>query len=366
LRRLLKRLHQLIFNIYRRAELACFNLCALLLAETLHSAVTGAQIQSSSKLKNAIKKKNNPSKRYIYRSFPYGKSFSNGRKTIQSHLHLSVGFFYFRLTYFDFFNDSITRLLRTNKSRSKLVIDKPVFVLAYYNTHFGHCTGEILGTILFYSDLISEDASRKLLVPTLTQDTDSILSLFAKNKLLTINSELFLSHELILTNVVVLPLVHPHQNLNYLRQKLSTQYPYCVSLSPKRVFVTSLRPERIINITDVVAALREKNFYILAMVDFGVIENTTIKNADLLLIEDGSLGHLALMHRDKKYFVLSPARDFDYSPADFFGGYVFNEFHSYLRQEIPCEVVSTDKHIMSSRIVVDINSVLHMINESEF
>lgn len=361
---LLTYLHRFALKIWSRAELKYLSLYAALLGERLHQAVTGAPIRSLSELKQAIQNKRRKWKRYSYLSFPYGKSFANGKKTLQTHLHVSVGFIRLRLSYFDFFNRAIDRLIRINIPKKKLTVKEPVFALSYYNTHFGHCTGEILGSILFYADLISDGSPRKLLMPKLGKDTDRIVSLFANDKVLRIEPELFLEFELVFLDIVILPLMHPHQNLNYLHQKLSTAYPY-MELVSQRVFVTSLRPERIANIENLVAALRTKNFCILSSVDFGALENSIIKNADMLLIEDGSLSHLALMHRTNKYFVLSPARHYDYTPAEFFGGYVFNEFHSYLREEIPCEIVHTDKHIMSSKLVVDIDAVLTIVDAKQ-
>jgi hypothetical protein len=262
------------------------------------------------------------------------------------------------LTYFPCFDQAVDEFIRKNLSNKTKILDEEIFVLPYYNIHFGHLTGELLGSILAYANYIPDDCGRKILMPTPGYDLMGIIKDTKQvKKFKFLDPSLFLNNTVVLSDAKILPVLHPIQNLNLLHNFLCTYYPYVRCDQKRKVFVTSRRVSRISNIMELINFLENDGFEIMSGVDFGIEQISTIKNAHVLLCEDGSLSHLALMHRNESYFSLSPDHRNRYSECEYVGGYVFNEYHHLLRREIPCRIIATDKHVMSSQIFVDLNQL---------
>jgi len=362
---LMRYLMRLIKNFPSVLILNVSSLILKLTGEELNNALGEAPIRSLQFMKNALKLNHSKPKRYSILSFPYGKSFNNF-KTIQAHLHRKIGFLNLRVSRHKYFDTAVRRFILENKPPLKRIIENPVYTLPYYNTHFGHCTGELLGSIIYWGEEVNVSRARKLLIPNMGRDIQHVISSVMNTDYLdVIEPDIFLNFELILKDAIILPLIHPHQNLNFLRQKLTLNYPYDSNIKLKKVFVTSMRSERISNIFQVQQTLIEFGFTILSGYEFGITENSVIRNAEILIIEDASLSHLAIMHRCKPYFVLSPTRSRDYNAGEYFGGYIFNEVDPFLRIEVPCETITSQKHVMSSQLIVDIDQLLQVVCAAE-
>ena len=358
---------KLIF-LTRRAEIAISLLLRKiifwLLGQAVYGGITAAPILQAKEIEKSVAGCSGGRKKYFLVSFPYGEKFRGGVKTIQSHLHCKLVGCLVRLTYFPCFDYAVGEFIRENLSNKKTkIIDEPVYVLPYYNTHFGHLTGELLGSILTYAHYITDDYNRKILMPDPGAEVVGIIKDTGQAaKFKFADPSFFLNNIVVLSDAKILPVSHPVQNVNLLHNFLVAYYPY-VSNAPKpKVFITSRRESRISNINELVEFLQNQGFEIMSGGDFGVEQNSKIRNALVLICEDGSLSHLALMHRGENYFTFSPDHRNRYSEGEYVGGYVFNEYHHLLRREIPCRIISTDKHIISSQIFVDITQLQSVLS----
>ena len=175
-------------------------------------------------------------------------------------------------------------------------MDEPVFLLPYYATHFGHYTGEILGLLPLYAKLIKEMSlvgKRKLVYIEGDEDSQLMLSSFHLDDCcLKISPQMALDHTLIFPDAILLPLMHPWQNISFLKNSLSTHFPY-IPTSTKKVFLTSYRTERITNLEELLEYFKLNNFEV---VDARNCDALTIKNCtDVLICEDGSISHMPLI-----------------------------------------------------------------------
>jgi hypothetical protein len=344
---------------YFKIRFAIYQYFMKILGENVYTTVINAPILSNELLKRSLKNKNHLQNKYSFLSCPAGDMHTE-QQPLQTYLHRSFGPCKFRLSYSEFFDQGIRRLIKIPVK--KLIISEPVYALPYYNTQFGHFTGELLGLIFYYLDLINPSHNRKLLIPNAGHYIDSLISQLSESYFIRIDSAVFLTTEVYLKDVIILPIVHPYQNLSFLKQKLSTTFPYIKPEFSGRVFVTSNRKERISNIEEVISVLKENKFEILSGRNFSNLENSKIKFAEILLIEDGSLSHLAIMHRDKKYYKLSSAIFNEYSPLEYFGGCVFTEFDTYYCENIMCNFTPyAKKHILTFQLHVDIQHMLKTI-----
>lgn len=301
--------------------------------------------------------------KYAVKGVEYGQRFAGSVTVFSSVFRGFFSGFYLRASCFRFFDKDISLMHRGWKSR-QFVIEEPVFLLPYYNSHFGHFTGEFLGMIGLYSHFIGKNKGRRLLYFAPSDVVVGMMNLVCdKDAVLALDAEDVLIGDIFVKDGVLLPLCHPWQGLLWLRNYLDLSGFYDKRVGGKRVFLTSMRSERIINIEEVVSVLLGEGFVVMTPMSIDVDSYSVLRFARCLVTEDGSLSHLAVMHRRDPYFVLSPDHQFRYSPSEYFGGYVFNEIDFPRRQEIMCEVLETDKHIMSSRITVDVSVMMRVINQ---
>ena len=355
----LRRIFRRFIAIGKFIIIACKQLFLMSIGDKLHTPIF-SPIRSFSDLSKELD--SSVGRRYIIKSFRYGQEY--GCTPIQSHVFRSFLLVSLRVTYFRYFDRAVSRFIHSNKiSKEKLFLDDPVFILPYYNTQFGHYTGELLGQFLMYESLMKPNSERRLLIVRGCCDSDNYIDKFcSKNNVKYVESDLLLSNNLYLNNAVCLPLVHPWQGINFLKNKIIKSYVYSSDICPG-VFLTTSRRERIENIDDVILFFESKGFAVIKSQDtFSEESLSLIKNSDICVTEDGTISHFVLLHRSRNYYTLSPASP-DYSRPEYFGGYVFNEFDIPRRIPVECEIVSiSNKHIMSSQIRVDIGRLNDLIS----
>lgn len=258
--------------------------------------------------------------------------------------------------YIDFFIKDMNAAIKSNKFKSDLIIDDPVYLFPYSTNHFGHFTGECLGAIITFSKIIP-DENRKLYVIAPKSFEKLILKYGYSNKIVFLSSKLALKNNFIFNNAKLLPRISPWQNLSLSQQIFESLPEYKVKY--KRVFLTSCRPSRIYNILEVIDFLKNNDFFILNPLNHSFEETLSIiKQCDELISESGSITLNIILSRRKHYYILSSPNSLRLGLSEFAGGGIFNSFQFIHAQHVICPLANTNNsnsyHAYSSQVNVDI------------
>ena len=244
--------------------------------------------------------------------------------------------------------------LKAAGNKPTIVIDEPALLMPYYTTHFGHFTGDCLGAIIALSKLAPTE-KRKLFFIAPNQ-YDAIINQYGNGmRLQKINSAQAFNSNLVFSDACLLPRISPWQNLSLCSQifwETSSSLP----TKPQKVFLTSGRSERIENIEEVISFLRSKNVYILNPKNHGFEETLAIlRDAQVVISENGSVTHNILIGRNKPFYVLSAPGWNQLSASEFAGGGIYNAYKDYLSHYIECRPSKTESHHpFSTLITVDL------------
>lgn len=284
------------------------------------------------------------------RSFAFGESGDSNNPSIASiALENNVGHHYTH-----HFLGDMRGSLKQQSDKPTAVIDEPALLLPYYTTHFGHFTGDCLGAIIALSKF-SPTENRKLFFIAPNQ-YDAIINQYGKQlRLQKIDSQQAFTHNVIFSNACLLPRISPWQNLSLCGQIFGEAIS-SLSTKPQKVFLTSERAERIENIAEVVDFLRTQNVYILNPHNHGFEETLAIlRDADVVISENGSITHNILIARNKPFYILSAPGWNQLSPSEFAGGGIYNAFKDYLSNYIECQPIQKESHHpFSTLITVDL------------
>jgi hypothetical protein len=329
--------------------------------------VNYAPIRSLASISVLINKINSQGKFYSLHSFPYGNKFKK-KQTLISDVYRILGKKNHQIGFKICENLSFrssTQFIYLKRSNPKIVIKSPVYLLTYYNTHFGHYSGEILGLLSLYSNLIVDSSNRKLLYVEAGDYSEFLINAIAnKNKLFKLKSEVCLKNRIDILDAIPLPPVHPWQNLIYLKNQLEKSTFYKKTEDIKGIFLTSGRHERIYNLDCVVNLFLKFGFKIIYMDKLSKQNCSEIRNTETFFCDDASISHVPLIHRHKKYFVFATKGNENYSESEYSGGYIFNELDYARRVDIKCEVIEKSKiHFMTSKLKVDITNLQKIIED---
>lgn len=259
-----------------------------------------------------------------------------------------------------FFLKDIRDNLKRQSNKPTVVIDGPALLLPYYTTHFGHFTGECLGTIISLSK-VKQLEGRKLFYIA-PNSFEPIINQYGNlERLQKIDSKLAYENNVIFTNASLLPRLSPWQNLSLCSQifsSLDTPLPENLA-PPKKVFLTSGRPSRIQNIDEVINYLEVKDFYICRPDQIPFEQCLRIiRDAECLISENGSITHNLLISRIKPFNILASADWKKLSPEEFAGGGIYNSYKSYLANYIECKTTNTmSHHAFSDQLVVNLTDM---------
>lgn len=233
--------------------------------------------------------------------------------------------------------------LKQQSNKPTVVIDEPALLLPYYTTHFGHFTGDCLGAIIALSKFAPTE-NRKLYFIAPNQ-YDVIINRYGKQSHLEkINSQQAFKYNIIFSNACLLPRISPWQNLSLCSQ-IFGEASSSLTIAPQKVFLTSRRPERIKNIEEVINFLKSENVYILNPSEHLFEETLAIlRDAEIVISENGSITHNILIARNKPFFVLSAPGWNHLSPTEFAGGGIYNAFKEYLCCYIECQSSQPESH----------------------
>jgi hypothetical protein len=262
-----------------------------------------------------------------------------------------------------FLNEQYIKILEAKKKIKKTIEDE-LYVLPYYTSHFGHFSGEILGSLLYYLKWIKKNNyKRKLLILTASEEWNNFLTKFFKEECFIIYPEDALSNNYILKNVKILPRMSTWQNFqiskNILNSYLSDEY------KDINIFLTTERAERITNIKNLVDSLKKKNFEVLnpTHVDVQTLL-TKIRNCNILITEKASIANNLNIIREKPFYILLSRNEKNLSKKLFAGAGIHKSFLTGLMKEIYCDDDPFAENIKPYKksIRVDINKLFSEIN----
>ena len=262
-----------------------------------------------------------------------------------------------------FLNEQYLKIIEAKKIRRKN-IENELFVLPYYTSHFGHFSGDVLGSLLYYlSWLKKNNFKRKLLVLTPSQKWNNFLIKLFEEQCFFIYPEDALANNFYLKNVKILPRMSTWQNFqiskNILISYLSEDYKNI------NIFLTTERPERITNIINLIDSLKKKNFEILNPINVDIQTLLTkIRNSNILITEKASIANNLNIIRDKPFYILLSKNEKNLSKKLFAGAGIHKSFLTGIMREIYCDddPFSQNSKPYKKSIKVDINKFFSDIN----
>jgi hypothetical protein len=87
-----------------------------------------------------------------------------------------------------------------------------------------------------------------------------------------------------------------------------------------------------------------------------------LRDADLVISENGSITHNILISRNKPFYALCALGWNRLSPSEFASGGIFNSYKSYLANHIECQSTNTQSHhLFSGQLMVDLEKLKKVI-----
>lgn len=251
------------------------------------------------------------------------------------------------------------------KNKNIKYIEEKVYLLPYYTSHFGHFAGDLLGQILFYIEKIkNEKDSRRICIITPSEKWSFFLKNFAHNKIFFLTPKEALNYNYSFLDAKIFPRMSNVQNYLLAKNILNNSINYEEN-SPKKIFITTNREDRISNIKELNSFLIKDNYKIIDPKNYQIKDLLCIiKSAKVLLSEKASVLNNVILIRENKFFILSSKTENNLTSRLFIGAGIYKEFHRGLYKEIFCEddPPSQTVRAFKKRIKVDVNRLSQIIN----
>tara|TARA_Y100000992_G_C21264285_1_gene493062 strand:- start:634 stop:1710 length:1077 start_codon:yes stop_codon:yes gene_type:complete len=263
------------------------------------------------------------------------------------------------------FHESHRKKIAKNLKEKKFKFyNKKIFIFPYYSNQFGHFLGENFGGVLFFLNFLKQrNKKEKLLIIPPSKNWKSYFQKNYKNNCLFFSNKFFIKNNIEFTNSQILPKFSVYQNYTIAKNILSSRienYDY----KEKKVFLTSERVEKIINITELIIFLKKKNFLILNPRKTNIDKLFKILNsAKIVISEFASISHNIHISRNKPYFLLMSNDDKKKNLKWYRLTHFYKNFHASLFKPIYCERVGRKELIpYQSQIKVDIKKIKKILN----
>ena len=227
------------------------------------------------------------------------------------------------------------KFIKKAKTKQKIFLDKNLFILPYYTSHFGHFTGDVLGSLLYYLNNISEiNEKNKLLVISPSLKWDNFISEFGKEKIELMTPKTVLSANYDFNNCKILPRMCTFQNYILTNNILANQIKMDNTL-PQKIFLTTEREDRISNIKILIKELKNNGFKILNPKNESIKDLLTlIKSSKILISEKASIISNVHIVRNRPYYVLDSPTETNFSQGLFHTAGMYRQFHKGLEHKI--------------------------------
>ena len=327
-----------------------------IVSDNLRNILTKGEIFSIKDLNNELQKKK---RKILIKGFEYGSSvnkipnvrFSSYSKFLNFSIRRDFSY------KFDRFN---AIRIKTSRYRDTVTIEEPVFVFDYYVTHFGHFTGEILGSIYAYAIILSEkeEVNRKVVIAFNGKDSNDLLEVVLTNSFQTLTIDNRKNY--IFNNAITLPILHPIQSLSYVKNVLARKTEEIkIKETYKKIFITSGRENRIQNIDEVISFFNNNGFFVYRNdSSLNILELVKLmKLAEIVVIEEASLSHLAIMANLNEYFVISGTKPKYLNDSEFEGGGIFDLIDLGKRIYIDADQIEESCHSYSTKLNVKMDKL---------
>jgi capsular polysaccharide biosynthesis protein len=227
-------------------------------------------------------------------------------------------------------------------------LDGPYAVFPHLTSHFGHWVGDQLGAILWFAaePRVTAGGRRLLVMAPSPAWAELLLQLCPAGSLELLRPEQWLEANLRLPDALLLPRLSSWQNLALARDRLGAALAAeplaaaAAALQPEKLWLTSLRPERIANLEPVCALFRRHGYTVLDPTGVPIPELLLrLRRASALWCEHGSMLLNVLLCRTRPYRLLEldPGSASRYPPERaFLGGGLYNAFQRGLMQPFFC------------------------------
>jgi len=244
------------------------------------------------------------------------------------------------------------KILASFTKKEIKIYNKKVFLLPYYSNQAGHFIGENLGSILFFLEFLKKRKKKeKLLIITPSKKWDNFFKKFYKDNLLFFNNDLYLKKNIIFTKSQIFPKFSIFQNYIISKNILANKIENNIYLN-KKVFLTSERSERILNIKNLISYLKKKNFIILNPKNMDLLKMLKLLNsAKCVISESASIAHNIHIARHKPYYLLLSNEDKIINKEWDRLTTAYSNFHSGLFYPIYCKKTSFEHTVESYNIL---------------
>jgi hypothetical protein len=224
--------------------------------------------------------------------------------------------------------------------------------------HFGHLLGDHAHNLV--REDVMHNESRRLHVSSRFQGRDNVFSLLRVSSLLLDATTVpyWLSRQR-LFDIADCICIYPAENksvpLSVARERIiSTSNHEPPAYEYHFVFLTSGRPERIINVNQLSIQLSSRNWKIVNPLTCDQpLLGSILKHAKVLVAENGSILFNCFLYRAAPYYVLTSMRVQSLSERELAGGGLYNEFHSGLIYYLEFTPLKVRHHPYSDQIFVE-------------
>ena len=244
---------------------------------------------------------------------------------------------------------------------------EPVALFPHLTSHFGHWLGDQLGAILWFArDPRVIAAGRRLLVTAPSSQWAELLrELCPPSSLLLFTPQQLLERNLRCTDVLLLPRLGSWQNLALARDALAPLLEQ--PATPEKLFLTSMRPGRIVNLEAVCACFQAFGYQVLNPIEEPVLPLLQrLRQARCLWSEQGSMVLNLVLCRTRPFRLmeLDQCHAAAYPPAlAVLGGSAYNAFQRGLFRPFYCKPSNSSSgldrelHPYQRQLTVDIQAL---------
>lgn len=220
-------------------------------------------------------------------------------------------------------------------------------VFPHLTSHFGHFVGDQLGAILWFAadSRVTAGGRRVLVTAPSAAWAELLTQLCPVGSLELLLPEQGLKAKFLLEDALLLPRLSTWQNLSLARDRMATALDdesfasVAVNLPPpEKIWLTSLRTERIANLIEVRGIFEQHGYKVLDPTGLPIPELLLrLRRARQLWVEPGSMVLNALLCRTRPYFVMELERTSHDPAGAFLGGGIYNTFQRSLIRPYPCQ-----------------------------
>lgn len=262
-------------------------------------------------------------------------------------------------------------LRHSHHTNVRMTLDKSVAVLPYMTSQFGHFIGDCLGSLFFYASSPSLRHSLPILsIYPSDEWRDLIRKIFPDDSFEMIHpADILDKNILVKSPSCILPRLSPMQNLQFASYYIGKYLDTAINISkstyiPHKVFLTTLKTERIQNSRNLTAFLEANGFTILTISSLPLEQLLfVIRQSEILISEQGSIHQNVLVSRLKPYYLLTSESSLSQTAYEAHCGAIYSDWHSHLIQRIFCRdyVDERNLHPYSRPIYVDLDDIPNSI-----